>query len=150
MKTTVKPFTKVVAIPGGDNMLGFGASSIPLTDTAGQTLECNWVVCKPLTHTAGNNIYLLGASSCVFPTEAGGEGVILHDISGGLSSFVGQAGSLDLRLDEGTEIFLTDARRITSVEIGHNVTGSVIFFVLTYGYRRPYNPIRASGRGDGN
>jgi hypothetical protein len=151
MKTAVKPFTTIVAIPAGAG-LDETASAVTLVDSAGNTLECNWVRIEPVSGgpVGEQNIYGMFMSSL-----SGTPGGTVNDISGTGQANIGVVGST---FNAGTmnpiEIFLGDAYRVSEVQIGveqfDNRAKGGCDFALTYGVRVPINPLRAKDRPTGN
>ena len=138
MIQTVRPFTKYVTLATTVT------SGIDLVDTAGSSLECNWLKVTTSGAATGNEVdftvYLSSLPGLVTPTTPNAV------VDGGASGFCGLHGK-----GNGVspvEIFLDDQDRVSKLQIHNGDTGSVTYAV-SYGVIHTANPLRFNERPKG-
>jgi hypothetical protein len=128
-----RPFTKVLDLAADTSY------TVDLTDSAGQTLKCNFVSleCSAAGTTGQHNFVLLSASSLASGTNAfdsvvGGSGTL-----GVVAQSNGGVAQLPLGLANGVE------------NVGLQVSGETTFAILTYGNVMVGNTLKDSQRPQG-
>lgn len=144
MKTALKPFTTLVSLPTGAG-LDETASAIPLVDSQGNSLECNYISIQSVSGDINT-----GAFGMFFSSLSGTPAGVVSDINGTGNSTFGVIGNTDA-VGGGVpvEVFLGDTNRVSEVQIGLANSVNVGKFALTYGVRVPINPLRAKDRPTG-
>ena len=151
MDYSVRPYTKVVVLPkdvglgriGGHNK---DASAIPLTDSGGNALLCNWIRVSPTSGIAGGvyGVFFSSMDDITLP---------MNNVSGtDASAMPGMTGSIDPNRPDTLEIVLSDSDAVSEIQLGvarlDGAGGGS--FAITYGYRMPINPMRALGANRGS
>ena len=142
MGHSLRPFTQIAHVGTGTDF-GESASAIPLVDSQGNAVKCNWIYVLPVSSETDENYYFTVFVSGVNASN------LIRDVDRTTSASVGKSAHLDRRgALTAVEFNLADDDAVSEIQI-RVALGGACNFAISYGYKMPENPLRGSSRGRG-